>query len=59
MKGRTQETRLGTRLSPEMIRILKSRDSFISALLLIWKLKQTPIEPPSRAARSGILEILK
>ena len=59
MKGRTQETRLGTRLSPEIFRILKSRDGCISALPLIWTLKQTPIEPPSRAARSGMLEILK
>ena len=59
MKGRTQETRLGTRLSPEILRILKSRDGFISSLPLIWTLKQTPIEPPSRAARSGMLEILK
>ena len=59
MKGRTQETRLGTRLSPEIFRILKSRDGFISALPLIWMLKQTPIEPPSRAARSGMLQILK
>ena len=59
MKGRTQETHLGTRLSPEIFRILKSRDGFISALPLIWTLKQTPVEPPSHAARSGILEILK
>ena len=59
MKCRTQETRLGTRLSPEIFRILKSRDGFISALPLIWTLRQTPIEPPSHAARSGMLEILK
>ena len=59
MKGRTQETRLGTRLSREIFHILKSRNGFISALPLIWTLKQTPIEPSSRAARSGMLEILK
>ena len=59
MKGSTQETRLGTALRPEIFRILKSRDSFISALPLIWTLKHTPIEPPSRAARSSMLEILK
>ena len=40
MKGRTKETRLGTRLSPEISRILKSRDGFISALPLIWTLKK-------------------
>ena len=59
MKGRTHETRLGTRLSPEIFCILKSRDGFISALPLIWTLKQTPIELPSRAAHSGMLEILE